>query len=63
MKKKRPIRHYDDIDYFLSGRKNTASATDYTGLIPSAVDDESDAEAYSEMMGIPMPHREYYEDD
>jgi len=46
-------------------RKNVASATDCTGLTPSAVMDEEESLAYAEMYGIhpPLPEEAVLPED
>jgi hypothetical protein len=51
------MKHKDDITYDVT---NLASMSECTGLIPSAIEDEEQANAYGELYGI---HQNYKRDD
>ena len=59
------MKHKDDITYDVT---NLASMSECTGLIPSAIEDEEQANAYGELYGIHQnfkrdDYNEVYEDD
>jgi hypothetical protein len=55
--KKQKKLPYDDDDFFENG--SVSSASDCTGLIPSAPVSESEAESYAQLMEIPNPQKKH----